>query len=66
MKYRYRILYEDGETQELEASGLWIALVKTGAILKDSEVVSIIRTEIPLEERIEGKMSAMIQATGCA
>ncbi len=66
MKYRYRILYEDGETQELEASGLWIALVKTGAILKDSEVVSIIRTEIPLEERIEGKMGAMIQATGCA
>ena len=66
MKYRYRILYEDGETQELEASGLWIALVKTGAILKDSEVVGIIRTEIPLEERIEGKMSAMIQATGCA
>ena len=66
MKYRYRILYEDGETQELEASGLWIALVKTGAILKDSEVVSIVREEIPFAERIEGRMDEMIRAAGCA
>ncbi len=66
MKYRYRILYEDGETQELEASGLWIALVKTGAILKDSEVISILRSEIPIEERVESRMGEMIQAAGCA
>lgn len=66
MKFRYRILYEDGSTQELDASSLWIALVKSGAIMKDNQIISIIRAEVPFEERVKGRMDEMIQAAGCA
>lgn len=63
MKYRYRILYDDGEAQEIEASSIWIAMVKSGAILKDEQVVSVVRAEIPLEERIERRMAEFAQAS---
>lgn len=61
MKYRYRILYDDGEAQEVEASSIWIAMVKSGAILKDEQVVSVVRAEIPLEEKIERRMAEFAQ-----
>lgn len=63
MKYRYRILYDDGATQEIEASSIWIAMVKSGAILKDEQVISVVRAEIPLEEKIERRMAECAQAS---
>lgn len=63
MKYRYRILYDDGEAQEVEASSIWIAMVKSGAILKDEQVVSVVRAEIPLEEKIERRMAEFAQTS---
>ena len=50
MKYRYRVTFENGDVKEVEASDIWIALCKSGAILKAESVCSVQRLDVLVTE----------------
>lgn len=60
--YRYRIVYEDNSAHEVDANSMWIAMIKSGAIMRDDQIVSIRREEMPREEYItnEGRHGKLL------